>query len=141
MAVRPRPAPRGSSVCSMQCVQWTQQPGGEVSVRVVVVAGRSCGPLPKPGWGQTLSGEGLPSVWGGSDQASFSFQGPSACSGPGRYGGCGLSILGYVLRLPHLPELVLAAPILQMGNLRPRRCRSLSRATPDSSPQFMGPGQ
>ena len=52
----------------MQCVQWTQRPGGEVSVCVVVVAGGSCGPLPVPGWGQTLSGEGLPSVRGSPDQ-------------------------------------------------------------------------
>lgn len=49
----------GAALCPMPCVQWTQQPGGEVSVRVVVVAGGSCGPLPKPGWGQSLSGEGL----------------------------------------------------------------------------------
>jgi len=39
-----------------------------VSVCVVVVAGGSCGPLPVPGWGQTLSGEGLPSVRGSPDQ-------------------------------------------------------------------------
>lgn len=52
----------------MHCVQWTQWPGGEVSVHVVVVAGGSCGPLPMPGWGQALSGERLPSVGGGPDQ-------------------------------------------------------------------------
>ena len=38
-----------------------------MSVRMVVVAGGS-GPLPVLGWGQTLSGEGLPSVRGGPDQ-------------------------------------------------------------------------
>ena len=31
------------------------------------------------------------------------------------------------MRLPHLPELVLATPISQMGNLRPKRYRTLSR--------------
>ena len=39
-----------------------------MSVRMVVVADGSCGPLPVLGWGQTLSGEGLPSVRGGPDQ-------------------------------------------------------------------------
>lgn len=96
-------------------------------------------------WTPPQAGLGADLEWRGTaihrGRPRPSFQGPSACSGPGWYGGCRLSILGYVLRLPHLPELILAAPILQMGNLRPRRCRSLSRATPDSSPQFMGPRQ
>lgn len=59
-----------------------------MSVHVVVVAGGSCGPLPMPGWGQTLSGEGLPSVGEAQTKTVLQLQGPSACSGPGWYSGC-----------------------------------------------------
>lgn len=61
------------------------------------------------GLGQTLNREGLPRAGGqraGGEWprpgVTFSFQGPRASSGPGRYGGCRLLILGNVLSLPRL---------------------------------------